>query len=53
MKDVARKFKAWRAEQQRRWKLVRELSTHSNRDLLDLGFSRQDFPAIINGTYQR
>jgi uncharacterized protein YjiS (DUF1127 family) len=47
------KVMAWRIVQQRRHKLVRELSAYNDRDLLDLGFSRADFPAIINGTYQR
>ena len=53
MQNVARKYKAWRVQRQRRLKVVRQLSADSDRDLLDLGFSRHDFPAIINGTYQR
>jgi uncharacterized protein YjiS (DUF1127 family) len=53
MKDLTQKYKAWRTERQRRLKLVRELSAYSDRDLLELGFSRHDFPAIINGTYRR
>ena len=53
MKDFARKYKAWRVQRQRRLNVVRQLSAYTDRDLLDLGFSRHDFPAIINGTYQR
>ena len=53
MKDLARKYKGWRVQRQRRLKVVRQLSAYTDRDLLDLGFSRHDFPAIINGTYQR
>jgi transposase len=48
-----RRLMAWRIVQQRRHKLVRELSAYNDHDLLDLGFSRADFPAIINGTYRR
>jgi uncharacterized protein YjiS (DUF1127 family) len=39
--------------QQRRRKIVRELSAYNERDLLELGFSPADFPAIINGSYRR
>ena len=39
--------------QQRRRKIVRELSVYNDRDLLELGFSPADFPAIINGSYRR
>jgi uncharacterized protein YjiS (DUF1127 family) len=53
MRTIIQKFQAWRAERQRRRQLIGELNTFSDRDLLDLGFSRYDFPAIINGTYQR
>jgi uncharacterized protein YjiS (DUF1127 family) len=53
MKNIARKYKAWRSERQRRRQLIRELDSMTDRDLLDLGFSRYDFAAIINGTYQR
>jgi len=53
MKNLGRKYNAWRTERQRRLKLVRELSAYSDRDLLELGFSRHDFPAIINGRYRR
>jgi uncharacterized protein YjiS (DUF1127 family) len=53
MKTIARKYKAWRTERQRRRRLIRELDAMTDRELLDLGFSRYDFPSIINGTYQR
>ena len=53
MESLTRKYKAWRVQRQRRTKLVRQLSAYSDHELLDLGFSRRDFPAIINGTYQR
>jgi uncharacterized protein YjiS (DUF1127 family) len=39
--------------QQRRRKIVRELSAYNDRDLLELGFSPADFPAIINGSNRR
>ena len=50
---LVRNRMAWRIVQQRRCKLVRELSAYNDRDLLALGFSRADFPAILNGTYRR
>jgi uncharacterized protein YjiS (DUF1127 family) len=53
MKNIVRKYKAWRAERQRRRQVVRELDAMTDRELLDLGLSRYDFAAIINGTYQR
>jgi uncharacterized protein YjiS (DUF1127 family) len=53
MKNLARNYKAWRIRKQRRLKLIRELSAYSDGELLELGFSRYDFPAINNGTYQR
>ena len=42
-----------RLEKRHRKQIVRELSTYNDRELLDLGFSRADFPAIANGTYRR
>lgn len=53
MEHIARNFIAWRLKQRRRRKLVRELSAYNDRDLLELGFHRSDFRAIINGAYQR
>ncbi len=47
------RFAAWRRERQRRVELARELSRLDQRDLVDLGISRADFPAIIRGTYRR
>ena len=46
-------WQARRAERRERRQIVRELSTYTDRELLDLGFSRADFPAILNGTYRR
>ena len=51
--SLVRKYKAWRLVRQRRRKLVQGLSTYSDRDLSELGFSLADFPAIIKGTYRR
>jgi len=33
--------------------MARELSSHSDRELADMGFSRADLPAIARGTYRR
>jgi uncharacterized protein YjiS (DUF1127 family) len=51
--SLVRNYKAWRLVRQRRRKLVEGLSAYSDRDLSALGFSRTDFPAIIQGTYRR
>lgn len=36
-----------------RLRIVAELSSCTDRELAELGFSRFDFPSIANGTYQR
>jgi uncharacterized protein YjiS (DUF1127 family) len=48
-----RNLMAGRILQQRRRKLVRKLSAHSDHELQELGFSRADFRAIMKGTYRR
>lgn len=47
------KFAERGAERKRRKQLVFELSQYNDRELADLGFSRADFPAIMDGTYAR
>ncbi len=44
---------AYRAEQAHRSLIARELAAYSDRDLCDLGISRSDVPAIVNGSYRR
>jgi uncharacterized protein YjiS (DUF1127 family) len=50
---TASDFAVWRQAQAERGRIVRELSSCSDRELADLGFSRSDIPAIANGTYRR
>ncbi len=47
------RFNAWRAQRQRRAQITRELLSYTDRELFDLGITRGDIPAIINGTYRR
>ena len=47
------RFQAWRARRQERARIARELLTYTDRELFDLGISRADIPAIIDGTYRR
>lgn len=42
-----------RAERRERAQIARELSTYSDRELGELGFSRADLPMIAAGTYRR
>jgi uncharacterized protein YjiS (DUF1127 family) len=50
---LAGKFAAFRAAQAERSKISRELNMYSDRDLLELGLSRGDIPAVASGTYRR
>jgi uncharacterized protein YjiS (DUF1127 family) len=42
-----------RAARQERAQIARELSTYTDRELGELGFSRADLPMIAAGTYRR
>ncbi|MBW4021754.1 MAG: DUF1127 domain-containing protein [Proteobacteria bacterium] len=43
----------YRAAARERRRITRELSTYSDDELGELGFSRFDIPAIAAGTYRR
>lgn len=47
------RFQAWRAQRQERARIARELLSYTDRELADLGISRSDIPAIVNGTFRR
>jgi len=47
------RFLAWRERRRERARIARELLSYTDRELFDLGISRADIPAIINGTYRR
>jgi uncharacterized protein YjiS (DUF1127 family) len=47
------RFLAWREKRRERARVARELLSYSDRELFDLGISRADIPAVINGTYRR
>ncbi|HTW29534.1 MAG TPA: DUF1127 domain-containing protein [Acetobacteraceae bacterium] len=42
-----------RADVRERRRIERELSTYTDRELGDLGISREDIPAIARGTFRR
>ena len=42
-----------RAERRERRQMARELSTYTDRELNELGYSRADLPMIAAGTYRR
>jgi len=47
------RFLAWRERRRERARIARELLSYTDRELYDLGISRADIPAVINGTYRR
>ncbi len=47
------KFDGWMMQRRERAELVRTLRMMGERDLRDLGISRADFPAIVEGVYRR
>ena len=47
------RFLAWRERRRQRAQMARELLSYTDRELFDLGISRADIPAILNGTYKR
>ena len=49
---IARSGAVW-AERRRTARSLRQLDLCSDRELWDLGLSRSDFPAIIDGTFRR
>ncbi len=44
---------AWRERRRERARIARELLSYTDRELFDLGISRADIPAILDGTYRR
>ena len=43
----------WRAMRRERALIARELANMQDTDVRDLGISRSDFPAILDGTFRR
>jgi uncharacterized protein YjiS (DUF1127 family) len=50
---VVARLDAWLFKRRERAQLTNTLAKMSERDLHDLGISRADFPAIIQGDYRR
>lgn len=46
-------FAAWRHERRQRSRLAHELANMSDAECHDIGISRADFRAILDGTYRR
>ncbi len=53
VRSLALRFQAYKAEARERNRIVRELSSYSDDELGELGFSRYDIPAVAAGTYRR
>jgi uncharacterized protein YjiS (DUF1127 family) len=51
--ETKQRFSAWRRQRATRARITRELATYTDRELFDLGITRADIPAVINGTYRR
>ncbi len=47
------RFLAWRERRRERARIARELLSYTDRELFDLGITRGDIPAILDGTYRR
>jgi uncharacterized protein YjiS (DUF1127 family) len=53
MGRVVARLDNWLFQRRERAELVRTLRMMGERDLRDLGISRADFPAIVEGVYRR
>jgi uncharacterized protein YjiS (DUF1127 family) len=51
--ETMQRVSAWRRQRATRARISRELATYTDRELFDLGITRADIPAVINGTYRR
>lgn len=51
--ETTQRFGEWRAKRASRARVARELATYTDRELFDLGITRADIPAVINGTFRR
>jgi uncharacterized protein YjiS (DUF1127 family) len=53
VQSLSLRFQTYMAETRERRRLINELSTYSDAELGELGFSRFDIPAVAAGTYRR
>ncbi len=53
MSRAVARFDSWMVQRRERAELVRTLRLMGERDLRDLGISRADIPAIVEGVYRR
>jgi len=53
MGRLVARFDNWLFQRREKAELVRTLRLMGDRDLRDLGISRADFPAIVEGVYRR
>ena len=53
MAQVVAAWQDYTARRRERAQIIRELGAYTDRELAELGFYRQDIPAIANGTYRR
>ncbi len=50
--SIRARLKRWAEDRAVRHRLERELQSHSDRDLAELGMSRSDIPDVIRGTFR-
>ena len=53
LRNLNLRFQAYKIAARERSRIIRELSTYSDDELGELGFSRCDIPAVAAGTYRR
>ena len=53
LQGLSLRFQSYRAAARERNRIARELSTYSDDELGELGFSRYDIPAVAAGTFRR
>ncbi len=53
IQSLSFRFQSYLAASAQRRRIARELSTYTDEELGELGFSRFDIPAVAAGTYRR
>ena len=53
LRSLSVQISAFRARRRTRAQIIRELNSHTDRQLSDMGFSRGDIRAVADGTYRR
>ena len=51
--QLSRRWQRAQAQRRETARIIRELETHSDRELAELGLNRGDITAVARGTYRR